>query len=99
MSSIYRIWITDFGSLQKQVEKKDDSILLPVMPRIGDIIAYFYSVNPEANGTEDIDLKVTSVKILCQPHFDGLNIEPGEESEFWDRAFSYHAETTVDKVD
>ena len=69
------------------------------MPRVGDIIAYFYSVDPEANDTEDIDLKVTSVKILCQPYFGSLNIEPGQESKFWDEAFSYHAEITLDKAD
>jgi hypothetical protein len=99
MSSIYRIWINDFGSLQQQIKKKEDSILLPVIPRVGDIILYFYELHPEADDTEDIYLKVTSVTIFCQPSFDKLNIKLGQESTFWDEAFDYHAEITVDKSD
>ena len=99
MASIYRIWITDFGTLQHQVRKKQDGILLPVFPRVGDIILYFYQTHPEVDETKDIDLKVTSVKILCQPGLDSFDLQPGQESEFWDESFTYHAEITVDKVD
>lgn len=99
MSSIYRIWITDFGSLQQQVRNKQDSILLPVIPRVGDIILYFCSVLPGGDETKDIDLKVTSVKILCQSGLDNFNIKLGEESKFWDKYFTYHAKIEVDKVD
>lgn len=99
MASIYRIWIQDFGSLQQQIRKKNDLILLPVIPRIGDIIEYFYMSHPEADDTENVTLKVTSVKLLCQPGVDNLNISMGKETQFWDDSFSYHAEITVDRTD
>ncbi|BDM83842.1 hypothetical protein [Acaryochloris marina] len=98
MSSIYRILITDFGALKKQIRKKEDGVLLPVIPRVGDIIVYFYQVHPEVDDTKEIDLKVTSVKILCQPGLDNFNIEPGQESKFWDEAFTFHAEIKVDEA-
>ena len=98
MASIYRIWIQDFGSLQKQVKKKRDNVLLPVIPRVGEIIEYFYAEHPEAEETKTVDLQVTSVKILCQPEADFLDIKPGQESKFWDDAFTYHAVIKVDAV-
>lgn len=99
MSSIYRIWIKDFGSLKQLIKKEKDSILLPVIPRVGDIIIYFYSLHPETDETEDVDLKVTAVKLLCQPHSDIFNIPTGQESKFWDKGFDYHAEIAVDRAD
>ena len=98
MASIYRVWITDFGSLKQEINRKDDSVLLPVFPRIGDIILYFYPLDPKEDETEEIELEVTSVNIYCQPDLDNHNIKPGQESKFWDDAFTYHAKITVDKV-
>ena len=98
MPSIYRIWIRDFGALKQQVGKQYDSILLPVIPRVGDTILYFYLPHPEADETEDIDLKVTSVKLLCQPDSDKFNIPLGQESKFCDDEVSYHAEIAVDRA-
>ena len=98
MASIYRIWIRDFGTLKQQIGKDEDSILLPVIPRVGDILLYFYLPHPDADETEDIDLKVTSVKLLCQPGSDKFNIPLGQESKFWDNGFSYHAEIEVDRT-
>ncbi len=99
MSSIYRIFITDFGSLQPQIRKKYDSILVPVIPRVGDIIAYFYSPRPDDDDIDDVDLKVTSVRLFCQPEYESFKIKQGQESHFWDQSFDHHAEITVDKAD
>lgn len=98
MATIYRILIQDFGSLKQQIRKEYDSILLPTIPSVGDIIDYFYAPHPEADETEDIDLKVTSVKLLCQPGADKFDIPLGQESKFWDSGFDYHAEIKVDRV-
>ena len=58
MASIYRILIYDFGSLQKQIKKKQDSILLPVMPRVGDVINYFYTEDTETEEIKSVDLSL-----------------------------------------
>ena len=100
MASIYRILISDFGVLKQQIKKGHDSILLPVIPRVGDFIRYFYT--PDSNGDESeeiIDIKVTSVKLYCQEDSDNFDIPLGQESQFWDNGFSHHAEIEVDRAD